>query len=134
MPSILGFRSHLEKDTYVCGQNARSVPGAVLSKMLSSGPAYSHVMDDLTRGRIMISFPFPQCVISCLIGTFGGTTVAMLSLGATPGWMGNLGSPVAFAMGFWMIFLCPGDIFYKLITRHRSVELVSHSDCGGSAK
>ena len=65
-----------------------------------------------------------QCVISCLIGTFGGTTVAMLSLGQPPGWAGNIGSPVAFAMGFWMIFLCPGDIFYKLITRHRSIELV----------
>jgi len=48
----------------------------------------------------------------------------MLSLGQPPGWAGNIGSPVAFAMGFWMIFLCPGDIFYKLITRHRSIELI----------
>lgn len=68
--------------------------------------------------------PWLQCVISCLIGTFGGTTVAMLTLGVNPGWMGNIGSPVAFAMGFWMIFLCPGDIFYKLLTRNRSIELL----------
>ena len=27
-------------------------------------------------------------------GTFGGTTVAMLTLGVNPGWMGNIGSPV----------------------------------------
>ena len=38
--------------------------------------------------------PWLQCVISCLIGTFGGTTVAMLTLGVNPGWMGNIGSPV----------------------------------------
>ena len=68
--------------------------------------------------------PWLQVAISCLIGTFGGTTVAMISLGQHPGWMGDLGSPVAFAMGFWMIFLCPGDVFYKMITRNRNVELL----------
>jgi len=81
-------------------------------------------LDEVNEYHSSTYGPCSQCVISCLIGTFGGTTIAMLSLGQPPGWAGNLGSPVAFAMGFWMIFLCPGDIFYKLITRHRSVELV----------
>ena len=48
----------------------------------------------------------------------------MMSLGQPPGWMGNLGSPLAFAMGFWLIFLCPGDFFYKMLTRNRPVELI----------
>jgi hypothetical protein len=39
--------------------------------------------------------PWLQCVISCLIGTFGGTTTAMITLGQNPGWMGSIGSPLA---------------------------------------
>ena len=48
---------------------------------------------------------------------FTGTTTAMFFLGQTPGWLGSLGSPVAFFMGWWLIFLCPGDFFYKAISR-----------------
>ena len=38
--------------------------------------------------------PWLQCVISCLIGTFGGTTTAMITLGQNTGWMGSIGSPL----------------------------------------
>ncbi len=51
-------------------------------------------------------------------GNFTGTTTAMFFLGQTPGWLGSLGSPVAFFMGWWLIFLCPGDFFYKAISRY----------------
>jgi len=59
-----------------------------------------------------------------MIGTFGGTSIAMFFLGTSPGWMGSLGSPTAFALAFWLVFLCPGDIVYKLITRNRVIELL----------
>ncbi|EKX39508.1 hypothetical protein GUITHDRAFT_143491 [Guillardia theta CCMP2712] len=68
--------------------------------------------------------PWLQVLISCAVGTFGGTTVAALFLGQPPGWMGSLSSPFAFLLAFWLIFCCPGNVPYKFITRHRSVELV----------
>ncbi|KAJ1477156.1 hypothetical protein T484DRAFT_1963890 [Baffinella frigidus] len=68
--------------------------------------------------------PWLQVLFACMIGTFGGTTATAVFLGETPGWLHAGSSPIAFAIGFWMIFCCPGDLPYKMLTRQRWVELL----------
>mmetsp|Transcript_5262 Transcript_5262/g.13419 ORF Transcript_5262/g.13419 Transcript_5262/m.13419 type:complete len:336 (-) Transcript_5262:196-1203(-) len=61
--------------------------------------------------------PWLQVFVSCCICCFGGTTLTAILLGQPPGWLGSTSSPIAFATGFWLIFLCPGDVPYKAVTR-----------------
>ena len=49
-----------------------------------------------------------QVLFSCMVGTFGGTTINAIILGETAGWLHAAGSPIAFGLGFWCIFCCPG--------------------------
>jgi len=65
-----------------------------------------------------------QVLFSCMIGTFGGTTMNAIILGETAGWLHAAGSPIAFGLGFWCIFCCPG--FLALPLYHASAPYRAH--------
>jgi hypothetical protein len=58
-----------------------------------------------------------ECLASCTLLQFCGTTLTSLFLGTVPSWLLSHTAFNALLLAWWLVFCCPGDYFFFFITR-----------------